>query len=74
MKPQIGMKVRPKIPYSKDPREWDGIIVVIIEPSGDDHGLLQTWLINQVDYGSDNCEHYAYYGEKDFMEKFYVID
>lgn len=41
---------------------WGDIgIVVKIEPGTDNenHGTIYVWQENRMDYGADNCEHYA---------------
>ena len=37
-----------------------GIVVkIIIGTDIDDHGTIYVWQLERVEYGSDNCEHYA---------------
>lgn len=60
MKPRLGMRVRPSAKLVANPAEWDGVIVKIVPPFGGDHGYVATWLEKKLNYGDDNCEHYAY--------------
>jgi len=38
----------------------EGIIVKIIPGTDDEnHGIIYVWQLNDIEYGVDNCEHYA---------------
>ena len=53
VQPHIGMQV-------KDENGMSGVVVKIRAPSDeDDHGTMYVWQCDRVEYGSDNCEHYA---------------
>lgn len=63
MKPKLGMRVRPLHP-KRASSKWDGVIVQIIPPTSEGHGVVAVWLENQTGYGGDNCEHYAYVSDE----------
>ena len=64
MQPSLGLRVRPISSVRKKSSEWDGVIVKIVQPADGDHGYVATWLENKINYGDDNCEHYAYYDDE----------
>lgn len=53
----------------KDRRGWEGI-VVRIWPGTDNvnHGTINVWQENQLDYGADNCEHYSEINWREHLE------
>lgn len=62
--PTVGMTVRPHGKVCRTPKKWEGIIVDVRQPDGDEHGCVAVWLKHRLNYGDDNCEHYAFYSHE----------
>lgn len=60
--PKLGMRVAPK--GVKNAKTMSGVIVRVVEPEGEHHGTIFVWQEHRLDYGADNCEHYAYYDDE----------
>ena len=56
----LGIKVGQKV---KDSLSNKGIVVKIVEGYSDtDFGAIYVWKLHRQGCGSDNCEHYPYFG------------
>ena len=62
--PVLGMVVRPHGNLVKRPSEWEGVIVGIDQPHDENHGCVVVWLKHKLNYGDNNCEHYAFYSHE----------
>jgi hypothetical protein len=39
-----------------------GVVVKVVHGhSVEEHGLVQVWQMDRMNYGADNCEHYCYF-------------
>jgi hypothetical protein len=45
-----------------------GIVVkIIVGYDSSNHGIINVWQLDQMDYGADNCEHYCYTNWRDHL-------
>lgn len=59
----------------KSKKGYKGVVVKIEKGTDDEnHGTVFVWQMDRMEYGSDNCEHYTYFGWENFLKVIKDVD